>query len=82
MVYCRGAYTKNKDLAAIGLHESILPMLREWLPTLGKSEPLFPLLAQRKTNRMVRRDSKTAGVPRLTPAGERRDFHSVPKPLA
>ncbi len=77
VVYCQGSYTKNHDLAAIGLHESLFPMLREWLPTLQKSEPLFPGLAHRKTDRMVRRDSKAAGVPYLTPAGERRDFHSL-----
>lgn len=77
VVYVRGAYTKNRDLAEIGLHLNVVPMLQTWLPTLGPSEPLFPGLAERKTNRMVHRDCKAAGVPKLTPAGERRDFHAL-----
>ncbi len=70
------AHSKHKRLDTIPLPKSLLPLLVSWLATLQPGEPLFPRLAKRKTDKMIKRDLKAAGLSHLQKEGCL-DFHST-----
>lgn len=71
------AYSKHREQDTVYLHPVIVEPIREKLESLAPDEPLFPLLAQRKTADMMQVDLASAGVPYEDDAGRFADFHSL-----
>jgi integrase len=67
--------SKHRRLDVLPLHEELACLLRDWLPTLGKKELLFPKLARRRTWLMVKKDLERVGIPYETDEGIA-DFHA------
>ena len=68
--------SKHRRKDVLPLHPDFVPMLREWIKGLEPNEPLFPKLATRRTDVMIRHDLETAGIPYKTDEGIA-DFHAA-----
>lgn len=69
--------TKNGEQASLPLHRDLLPIIERRIRKLGPLEPLFPGLARLRTAKMVRLDSKAAGIPYKDDRGQIGDFHAL-----
>ena len=68
--------SKHRRKDVLPLHQELVVMLRDWLQAMSPSEKLFPMLARRKTWRMVKKDLERVGIPYETEAGIA-DFHAA-----
>lgn len=57
------ASSKHRKKDVLPLHRELVPLIREWTAGLGKSDPVFPKLRNRKTWLMVRQDLERVGSP-------------------
>jgi integrase len=70
------ACSKHRRRDVLPLHVELIALLRSWVETLPPDQPLFPLLAKRRTWLMVKKDLERAGIPYITKAGIA-DFHAA-----
>ena len=68
--------SKHRKKDVLPLHPDLVPMVRDWFGELQSDKPLFPMLAQRKTWLMVKKDLSLAGIPYKTDKGIA-DFHAA-----
>ena len=68
--------SKHRRKDVLPLHPELVQMLREWLPTLGRDEPLFPRFDRKKTWLMVKKDLERIDIPYVTKDGVA-DFHAA-----
>lgn len=69
-------YSKHRRKDVLPIHPELAAMLRIWLKGIEPGQRLFPLLARRKTWRMVRKDLERVGIPYETEDGIA-DFHAA-----
>ena len=70
------ACSKHRKKDTLPVHPQLRAMLEDWLPSLKKSERLFPKVDQRRTWLMVRKDLERIGIPYRTDEGIA-DFHAA-----
>ncbi len=68
--------SKHRKKDVLPLHPELVLMLRGWLKGLKRSEPLFPMLAKRRTWLMVKKDLERVDIPYETDEGIA-DFHAA-----
>lgn len=68
--------SKHRKKDILPLHPELAAMLPEWLEGLDGGQPLFPLLGEKKTWFMIRKDLEAAGIPYETSEGIA-DFHAA-----
>lgn len=68
--------SKHRKKDILPLHPELAAMLPEWLEGLKGDQPLFPLLGEKKTWFMIRKDLEAAGIPYETSEGIA-DFHAA-----
>ena len=68
--------SKHRKRDVLPLHPQLVTLLRQWLPEYSPGEPLFPKLAKRKAQTMIRKDLEAAGIPFRTKDGDV-DFHAA-----
>ena len=71
------AYSKHRERDTVPLHPDVVPLIRERLADLVNGSPVFPMLEQRKTAKMIRHDLKLAGIPYCDEDGKFADFHAL-----
>lgn len=76
-VILEATYSKHREEDCVLLHSALVPLLRNRLEKLPEGEPLFPLLSQRKTHKMMQVDLAAAGVPYRATDGRFADFHAL-----
>ncbi len=69
-------YSKHRRKDVLPLHPELVSMLRVWLKSLEPGEKLFPMLARRKTWRMVKKDLERVGIAYENEDGIA-DFHAA-----
>jgi hypothetical protein len=69
-------YSKHRRKDVLSLHPELVTVLRPWLKGLEPGEKLFPMLARRKTWRMVKKDLERVVIPYETEDGIA-DFHAA-----
>ena len=69
-------HSKHRRKDVLPLHPELTAMLRDWLQGVAAGARLFPMLARRKTWKMVKRDLERVGIPYETDAGIA-DFHAA-----
>ncbi len=72
----QAAASKHRKMDVLPLHADLVTLLRQWLPELGDSQPLFPRLERKRTWFMVQKDLERAGIPYRTKEGVA-DFHAA-----
>ena len=70
-------HSKHRERDVLPLHPDLVPLIREWISQLHNGDPLFPLLEQRKTAKMMRFDLEAAGIPYQDADGLYVDFHAL-----
>ncbi len=75
-VTVEATYSKHRRKDVLPLHPELTAMLRLWLKDLGPGDKLFPMLARRKTWRMVKKDLERVGIAYETEVGIA-DFHAA-----
>ena len=70
------ACSKHRWKDTLPMHPALVAFVREWTDGLEPDEPLFPLLAKKKTYMMVQKDLERAGIPYETHEGLA-DFHAA-----
>jgi integrase len=68
--------SKHRRKDVLPLHPELVTVLRPWLKGLEPAEKLFPMLARRKTWRMVKKDLERVGIAYKTEEGIA-DFHAA-----
>lgn len=76
IIVVEAACSKHRKKDTLPIHEELLPLLKEWLPSLAPDEFLFPQIGRRKSWRMVRKDLERIGIPYETDDGVA-DFHAA-----
>lgn len=71
------AYSKHREADTVFLHPEMVETIKVEVSSLQPGEPLFPLLAQRKTADMIKEDLEAAGLPYQDEIGEFADFHAL-----
>lgn len=75
-VTVEAASSKHRQKDVLPLHPELVVMLRDWLKGMQPGDKLFPMLARRKTWRMVKKDLERVGIPYETAEGIA-DFHAA-----
>jgi site-specific recombinase XerD len=75
-VTVEAATSKHRKKDVLPLHPELVVMLRVWLKGMQPGDQLFPMLARRKTWRMVKQDLERVGIPYETADGIA-DFHAA-----
>ncbi len=75
-VTVEASVSKHRRRDVLPLHPELVTMLREWLEGMDPGKVLFPMLAKRRTWRMVRLDLERAGIAYETVDGVA-DFHAA-----
>ena len=70
-------YSKHRQRDVLPLHPDLVPLVREWIIQLHNGDPLFYLLEQRKTAKMMQVDLEVAGIPYQDANGLYADFHAL-----
>ena len=70
-------YSKHRQRDVVPLHPDLVPLVREWISQLHNGDPLFYLLEQRKTAKMLQADLEAAGIPYQDADGLYADFHAL-----
>ena len=71
------AYSKHRRRDVIRIAKGLLPVLRPWLNEIPQGEAIFPLLARRKSYKIIRVDLEAAGISYRTSDGKFRDWHAL-----
>jgi integrase len=71
------AHSKHREQDTVFIRSDMVEPLKERVNLLASGEPLFPLLAQRKTWKMIKTDLTAAGIPYVDEHGKYADFHSL-----
>ena len=71
------ACSKHRRKDILPVHAELIPLLREWLKGIQPDQPLFPMLAKRRTWLMVKKDLERAGIPYKDEQGRIADFHAA-----
>ena len=69
-------FSKHRRKDILPLHPELVVLLRDWLRKVLPAEHLFPMLAGRKTGKMVRLDLERAGIAYENDQGVA-DFHAA-----
>ena len=75
-VTVEAAFSKHRRKDVLPLHPELVALLAKWLAGIGPDEVLFPMLAKRRTWKMVKHDLEQVGIAYETPEGVA-DFHAA-----
>ncbi len=75
-VTVEAAFSKHRRKDVLPLHPELVALLAKWLEGLDSDEVLFPMLAKRRTWKMVKYDLEQVGIKYRTPEGVA-DFHAA-----
>lgn len=76
-VIVEAGYSKHRERDVVPLHPDLVPLIQEQISQLHNGDPLFYLLEQRKTAKMIRVDLEAAGIPYQDANGLYADFHAL-----
>lgn len=76
-VIVEAGYSKHRERDMLPLHPDLVPLIRDRIDQLRNGAPLFPLLEQRKTAKMMQFDLEAAGIPYQDADGLYADFHAL-----
>jgi integrase len=76
-VTVKAAYSKNRETAVLPLRSDVAGLLRPWIESLPRYQPIWPGTWSKRASRMIRRDLEAAGIPYHDAMGRVFDFHAL-----
>jgi integrase len=76
-IIVEAVHSKHREQDTVFIRFDMVEPLKAQVRHLQPGEPLFPLLAQRKTAKMIKFDLTAVGIPYQDEHGKYADFHSL-----